>query len=302
VSDQCLEGFTLIEILIAVAILVILIIIPVPAFRFFQKTVDLNNARDEIISTLDLSRTMTTASEGAAKYGVYFDKVNGKYILFKGNSYQARNPDFDKIYTLPSLVEISEINLKLTINPDEPSNEVVFNRITGTANQTGNLILKQKLQSPETRTIYVLASGKIVTEIPAVSENQRKKDSRHTHFNLGWSIQNATVLKFKFLSPQPNQIETVDMANYFNAEKTLFDWSGKFTVNNIDQEFRIHTHLLDSANTLLCIHRDRNSGKNTEEVVIYIVDGVDKEIAHYFADKNDTMQKGEIYVSSIEIQ
>jgi len=298
------KGFTLIEILTVIAIFAILTTISVPTFRSFQATLDLNNSQDEVISTMDLSRTMTTASEGADKYGVYFDKANGKYILFKGNSYQTKNPDFfDKTYTLPSLIEISEINLKSTINPDEPSNEVVFNRITGTANQTGNLILKQKLQSPETRTIYVLASGKILTEVPAVSENQREKDSRHIHFNLGWGIQNATVLKFKFLSPEPDQIETVDMAGYFNAEKTLFDWSGKFTVNEIDQEFRTHTHLLDVANTLLCIHRDRNSGKNTEEVVIYIVDGgADKEIAHYFADENDTIQKGEIYVSSIEIQ
>jgi hypothetical protein len=120
---------------------------------------------------------------------------------------------------------------------------------------------------------------------------------------LGWSIQNATVLKFKFSGPEPDQIETVDMAPYFNVDKTEFNWnneSSPFVVNGANQVFRIHTH---TSNTLLCIHRDRNNGKNNQEVIIYIVDGgLDKDIAHYLADANDTVEKGFYVFNSPERQ
>lgn len=297
-----IKGFTLVEILIITAILVLLIAIPVPAFRFFQGSVNLNNAQDEIISNLNLVESRTLASEEAAQYGIYFDKDNGNYTLFSGSSYQTRDQNYDKTYTLSSAVEIFEINLKLVSNPLESSNEVVFNRITGSSNQTGNLILRLKARPEDTRVIHVLSSGKVVTQVPSVSEVQRKKDSRHVHFDLGWSIQNATILKFKFLSPEPDQIGTIEMANYFNQDKTNFDWSGSFIVNEAEQEFRIHIHSLDASNTILCIHRDRNQNKNNEEVIIYIFDGADKEIAHYFADENATVEKGEIYVRSMEPQ
>jgi len=63
--------------------------------------------------------------------------------------------------------------------------------------------------------------------------------------------------------------------------------------------FQIHTHSLDVSNTLLCIHRDRNQGKNNQKVVIYIVDGgIDKEIAHY---AGDTVSNG-AYGGIMEVQ
>ena len=90
------------------------------------------------------------------------------------------------------------------------------------------------------------------------------------------------------------------MAAYFDAGKTEFNWSGTFTVDGIDQPLQIHTHSLGAANTLLCIHRNRNQGKNNQEVFIYIVDGgVEKEVAHY--SSNGTVTEG-AYGGTKEIQ
>jgi Tfp pilus assembly protein FimT len=291
-------GFTLVEVLTIVGILIVLIVISVPALRFFQKESDLNNSTEEILNTLRLAQNKTIASEGASQYGVHFE--TGKYVLFKGTTYDPLATDND-VHSLPQSLEIYEINLA------GGGSEIVFERVTGTTSQFGNVSLRLKSDFTKTKTIYIENSGQVGLTSPTIpSEVSRIKDSRHVHFDLGWSIQNATALKFKFLSPEPDQIEIIDMAPYFNAEKTEFNWGNAgspFVVNGKNQVFQVHTHSLTPTNTLLCIHRDRNNGKNTEEVIIYIVDGgIDKDIVHYLADVNDTSQKGSYVFNSMERQ
>ena len=106
-----------------------------------------------------------------------------------------------------------------------------------------------------------------------------------------WECKEANI-KFDFVAV--GEIETVAMADYFNADKTEFDWQGTFSfVAGVDQVLRVHTHSLDAFNTLLCIHRNRNYGQNDQEVIIYIIDGgMEKEIAHYLADEDDTVIEG----------
>jgi Tfp pilus assembly protein FimT len=294
------KSFTLVEILTIVGILIVLTTLSVPAFRFFQKESDLNNSVEEIINTLRLAQNKTLSSEGASQWGVYFSTTTTphQYTLFKGTSYNdvLRDSSFDEIHKLPKSVEIYQINLS-------GGNEVIFNRITGETSRAGNLGLRLISDISKTKTIYIENSGQVGLTSPSVpSDTNRVKDSRHVHFDLGWSIQNATVLKFKFSGPEPDQIETVDMAPYFNVDKTEFNWNNEnspFVVNGANQVFRIHTRI---SNTLLCIHRDRNNGKNNQEVIIYIVDGgLDKDIAHYLADANDTVEKG-FYASTMERQ
>lgn len=287
VSNFKKKGFTLIEILLVIGILVILTAIFVFTFRFFQKESDLTNTTEEVIDTLRLSRNKTLASQEASRYGVYFNSTlsPNQYTLFKGENYVSRDVSFDEIHKIPKLIEIFEIDL------EEARNEVVFERLTGLASQSGYLSLRLKADPTKTKTIYIDDSGQIGTSPLLVPTNSRIKDSRHVHFDLGWSIQNATTLKFDFINAGP--IETVAMADYFNLDKTEFDWSGTFTISGVDQVFRIHTHSLDAFNTILCIHRDRNQEKTDQEVIIYIVDGgLDKDIAHYLADPDDTVNVG----------
>jgi len=289
-------GVTLTELLVIAGILIILSAIAVPAFRFFQKESDLNNSAEEIINTLRLAQNKTLASEEANQYGVYFDDTTSphQYTLFVGTDFVSRDDSFDEIHKLPKTVEIYEINLG--------ENKVVFNRVSGETNQDGNIKIGLISDISKTKIVTIDSSGRITLgQEPSSSILPSPKDSRHVHFDLGWSIQDATTLKFDFVNA--GQIETVDMANYFNADKTEFDWDGTFSVGGIDQVFRIHTHSLSISNTLLCIHRDRNEGKNTEKVIIYIIDGgTNKDIAHYLADANDIVEKGFYVYNSMEIQ
>lgn len=286
------KGFTIIEVALVIVILSILIVLVSPNFTFFQKKSALNNTAEEIITTLRFAQSKTLASEGPSQYGVYFDNVNApnQYILFKGDSYATRDISFDQIRKISKFVEISNINLGSIP-------QVVFNRLSGEASSDGDLTLRLISNPSETKTIYTESSGLVSLRSQISPIGGRLVDSRHVHFNLGWSIQNATSLKFYF--PNTSQTEMVDMTSYFNGDKTNFDWEGTFNVAGTDQSIRAHTHSLDS----LCIHRDRNNGKNNQELIVYIVDGlVDKEIAHYLADANDTVLKGSSCDGDLEVQ
>lgn len=286
INSKCTRkgaGFTLIELLAVIAVLMIILALSVTAFYTLTRKADLDAARDNIIATLNTARNKTLGSEAGTQYGIYFNKSSAphKYVLFRGASYILRDTSFDEIHSLPSTIEISNIIL------NNGTNEVVFNRLEGDTNNYGTIVL-HSLSTNETRDIYVYSGGGISTHAESASGLGRISDSRHVHFDLGWSITGASALKFNFINA--GKIELVPMADYFTL--TEFDWEGEFIVNSVAQRFRVHTHQLDPA-TSLCVHRDRNEGKNTEEVYIYIVqDSIEKEIAHYDNDQYATVYKG----------
>lgn len=292
------KGFTLIEVLVIIGIVIILMAITILNYRFFLKETDLDQSTEEIINILRLAQNKTLASEGASQYGVYFDRAvsPNQYTLFKGTSYALRETAFDRVYELPKEIEIYEINL-------DGGYEVIFNRIIGDTSQAGNLSLRLIDNPSKTITIYVANSGKITLNNPPPPTNGRIVDSRHVHFDLGWSIKDATTLKFYFPDILPPETKEVTMADYFDGLKTEFDWTGTFEIQGIDQIFQVHTHSLDVFDTLLCIHRDRTQGRTNQEVIIYIVhEGIDKEIAHYEADAGDTVNKGSSVINEMKVQ
>jgi type II secretory pathway pseudopilin PulG len=278
------EAFTLIEIVVVMAILIIVILLSVVALRLLTRETELEASVSSIVSTLNIAKNKALASEKASQYGIYFDTLTipNKYILFQGSNYASRNAVFDVIHNLPSSIEISSVSLG-------GGSEVIFNRLEGDTDTFGLITVHSSL-SDENKVIYIYSSGEISDEPESVSGSGRISDSRHVHFDLGWSIVGANTLKFDFINA--SQIEQIPMVDNFSS--TSFDWEGEFLVDGVPQKFRIHTHQLDPI-TFLCIHRDRNN-KNTEEVYIYISQGgIEKEIAHYDDDENSTVTKG-IYV------
>lgn len=267
------KGFTLIEILTVLGVLIIITATAIPAFHSFYRGLDLTNITKELIQTLILAQNKTLASEGDSQWGLHFDTSSSihQFTLFKGEDYATRDTFFDKIYELPKTVEIYEIDL-------EGENEVVFERVSGEASHIGTLNLRLIDNTSKTETICI--ARYIINFCGPIPVGGIITDCRHVHFELGWSIQDATALKFDFVDA--SQIETIDMADYFDSGKTKFDWKGEFIVEEVKQKYHVHTHFLDAFDTLLGIHRD---GNNTEAVTIYIIDsGIDKEIVHYLSD------------------
>jgi len=288
------KGFSLTEILVVIAVLITLLALTIPTYRFFLRESDLNTTYGKLVGNIRAAQTKTLASEGEIQHGVHFETT--QYVLFQGASYNPTAPD-NEVHTFPSTVEMNSITLGGPV-------DVLFQRVTGQASSTGSVGLRMIADTAKTRTICIAEF--IIGFCGTAPAGGKTQDSRHVHFDLGWSIQSATTLKFVFPGPDPDQTETVSMASFFDAGQTVFDWNNTaspFVVESVNQIFRVHTHTLTAGNTVLSVHRDRNNGNNTEEVFLYIVDsGIDKEIAHYLADSGDTIVQGAYVFNSMQIQ
>jgi len=117
------------------------------------------------------------------------------------------------------------------------------------------------------------------------------RDSRHMEFDLqdasdrGWTIQGAGTLRLTFHDPpNPDVIENISMASYFDGGGTVFDWAGSVDVNGDTETLRVHTHYIDANDTNLSIHRDQ--GVNQKAVDISIAG---RDIVSYEADGTPTV-------------
>ncbi len=117
------RGFTLLEILIIVAILVILVTMSVPIYTQYLLRSDLANAVQLASQGIERARLLAQSGQNADAWG-----FSASGVLFRGTSYNARNPYFDELYHMPDTIQASGIQV------------VVFDRITGQPSVTGDMI------------------------------------------------------------------------------------------------------------------------------------------------------------------
>ncbi len=264
-------GFTLIEVIIVTAIFGILLAGAMVSFQNLRGSTSLSSATDFVKAKLEKSRLATLAKEDGSGWSVKVNEYD--LIWFKGQTFSPVDPD-NKTLILPVGTKVSSINL-------ENSGMIVFfNTLTGTTSP-GTIILALTINPAQTSTLYLSRSGQIYASASA-STAKPTTDTRHLHFNLGWSIQNAIELKFRFTDPE--DIRTVVMTPYFNAGQTNFDYTGSFTVAGQPQKIRAHTHILDSANTILSVQRDLMNNSKPVEISID-----SKVIVTYAVDNSATV-------------
>ncbi len=279
------KGYTLVEVLIVIFIISILMMAAIVNYRSFQRGLELTSSTNDVIAALQLAQERTLSSKNDDQYGVHFE--TDFYAIFKGSDWNASDPDNEVVY-FPSNVEYTDAWEGTTTT-------ILFNRITGTTSSTNDVILRLSDDHDQSRTIKVLASGRVGLAGTIDLEDTRIVDSRHVHFDLGWSLQGASELELVFHDPPEADVEEdIDMSNYFNPGETEFDWEGTVDVNGEAQTLRVHTHSLDAFNTLLCIHRD---GRENTKAVDVSVDG--KAVASFSADGTPTVG---IFGGTMEIQ
>jgi len=279
------QSFTLIELLIVLSIIIIVLIISIPALKNFQKKSTLESLTDEIINTLRFSQNKTLASEKSGQYGVYFDNINApnQYILFKGIDFNSRDPTFDEIHKFSDNVRIYQISLG-------DGKEVVFKKVTGETNTSGNIVIGLISDSSQLRTIYVENSGKVgLTTSATPLDTSRIKDSRHIHLAYNRDVKNDTFLQLVF-PDYPNDNYDIVFQNYLNLTKTEFYWEGSVLVGPADskteQKLIIHTHNLTETSAQFCIHRDRRY--NDKALQIKIFDDGSGNLISYAADGQES--------------
>lgn len=258
-SPERQRGFTLIEILVSISILLIIMAVTIFSLTTLSKKVEIDSTSQNILSTLRLAQSKTLASENETKYGVHFETA--KYVLFSGPTYSSSATD-NKVYNLTD----SQIS---TISLNGGGSEVIFDRIRGTTSNYGTVVIRLTTDVAQTKTININSSGQVSISSSITQSNTRIVDSRHLHFDLGYSIQTANTLTLKFYDTT-NVTQSIAMAGFFDGPKSVFDWSGTIGVNGSDQVLRIHTHSLTAFATNLSINRDLRSQYNNKALDVLI--------------------------------
>lgn len=144
-----MKGFTLIEIFLTIIIILLLVTLVLPLGLDFYKRQQLQVYSQQILYTFRKAQLKAMASEADSSFGVYI--TNDNYTLFKGNSYAARNSQYDEVFDLPMIITVQ----------DSPK-EFTFSKFKGKPNITGNIILNSDSQS---QTITINEVGRINPEL-----------------------------------------------------------------------------------------------------------------------------------------
>ena len=273
------KGFSMVELIVVVGLVALVGAATMVVLSQFRAQADLDSTTEGIRGALSISRSRTLGSEDALAYGVYFESAT--YTIFTGRVYVSGDAS-NEPQQIPEGIEIFNVQLSTS------APVVVFDRLTGNTSTTGTIGLRRSGDVSQLRTIVVESSGNTSLSGASVAQlDTRVTDTRHVHFDLGWSIQNAETLRLRFSDPpNPDVLSDVAMASYFDAPKSIFLWEGDTSVYGANQHIKVHTHNLDTLSTTLSIHRDRRY--NSRALTLSVIDGIEKEIVSYAASGTST--------------
>lgn len=144
-------GFTMIEMLIVLGIMAILAIVVAPFVGTSVGRSQLKDVTRDIADTMRRAQTQAMTGNGNSSWGVHFQ--SGQYVLFKGNVYNAGDPE-NITTVLSSYLTISSIAL------NGGGSDVIFTTKKGDTTQYGSIQLKE-VASTKTTTITISAAGLI---------------------------------------------------------------------------------------------------------------------------------------------
>ncbi|MEK7195363.1 MAG: hypothetical protein AAB655_01570 [Patescibacteria group bacterium] len=118
-------GFTLIEALLVVALLVVIFGLSVGLNSNFYGTHALISERDNLVSLLRHARSLAMDNVGESSHGVFVS--SNQYVLFNGDSYALRDPQYDVVFPRTSSVGAEGLP------------EVVFSPLEGNSGVSGTI-------------------------------------------------------------------------------------------------------------------------------------------------------------------
>ena len=142
-------GLSVVEILVVIGIMVVLVGVVVIPFASFREQAILDGATEETLALLHEARERTVSSDGASRYGVYFE--SDKVTLFKGATFPgAGDPDNKEILLHNRLVLTKSASL---------DDGVIFERLTGKIGAAGTTTVSLISDSTKYRTIEISQAG-----------------------------------------------------------------------------------------------------------------------------------------------
>ena len=136
------------EVILVVGVIGVVTGMAVPLYRDYQIRNDLNLATEQVTQGLARARLLSQSAQEDDGWGFYVPAG----ILFKGDSYEARETGFDETYPMPSTITPSGLF------------EVSYTRLEGEPSATGAITLTAL--NNEQRTVYI----RVETESVAIVE------------------------------------------------------------------------------------------------------------------------------------
>lgn len=144
------KGFTIVEVLIVLAIVAVIAAFSVSSLVNFNAEEALIAETEKVLSLLTRARSQTLSAKEASVYGVHFEER--KAVLFRGASFSAGAAG-NQAQTLNDAVKIASIVLA------GGGAEVVFQKLTGAAAQSGTITLASVRTPSDTKVITIAATG-----------------------------------------------------------------------------------------------------------------------------------------------
>lgn len=138
------RGFTTIELILTIGIMGVMFAASTPIFRSFLLKNDLEVSFNVLNQNLYRAQSLARNGERDSSWGVRIQ--SGSIVLFKGNSYAARDTGFDEAYTIPTGMQVGG------------TAEYVFQRFTGLPITTG---VSNLTYAGETHTSTVNSKGMV---------------------------------------------------------------------------------------------------------------------------------------------
>ena len=128
------NGFTLIEVLLSIALIALVVGLSLPVYGSFQARNNLDIAANTVVHSLRRAEIKSLAVEEDSRWGVRIEEK--KVIIFKGDSFVGRNPDFDEAIDFSPGIQSSNEGLK----------EITFSKLSGSPSTSGTIILKSSTE------------------------------------------------------------------------------------------------------------------------------------------------------------
>jgi type II secretory pathway pseudopilin PulG len=141
-----MRGFTLLETLLAVSLIFVLTGIGAPVYYSFQSRNDLDAAASAAAESYRRAQALAQASDGDSPWGLRVQ--DSSIVIFKGESYAARDAGADEAYAMPSSIVAGG------------ASEIVFSKFDGMPSAPGALTLTSTPLG-ESRTVTVNAKGMV---------------------------------------------------------------------------------------------------------------------------------------------
>lgn len=135
------RAFTAVETLLTIGVIAVTAGLSIPMYRNYQIRGDLDIATEQTIQALRRAQLLSQAGEQDSQWGFYVRDG----ILFQGEQYALRDPNFDEEYPFPPTINTSGLS------------EVVFSRVYGVPQETGEITLEGL--NGDQRIIIVSADG-----------------------------------------------------------------------------------------------------------------------------------------------